>query len=298
MGGASQTRTKSVVETLSYRARVAGLAALRQLRWRTDAAEYPLPEAAPPAERFPYAIYERRLPIARRDEGAHPFLEDGKRANLRLAAPAFDGLFVSPTRPISFWRTLGPLTEAVGYRHGMSLYDGCVVPAVGGGVCLLSNALFEMAVLLGWPIRERHGHSVGAVPPLPGEMWGLDATVFYPYVDLRFAATAPSRLSVRVEEGELVLGVRALAPLDVRVMVKTLDESTERVGTDEYHLNRLVRQIFVGDRLVTEEVVATNRKLFVPPEHAGRSCLTCGDDACHTRTELARTSPAVRAAIR
>ena len=113
---------------------------------------------------FDHLHHHVRVPIGRRDEAAHPVFEAGKRHNLALAAPAFDGVVVPADRPLSFWRTLGRITAARGYRAGMELSGGCIVPAIGGGVCLLSNALFEAAVRLGWRIDERHGHSREAVP--------------------------------------------------------------------------------------------------------------------------------------
>jgi len=59
--------------------------------------------------------HEVRLGLGPRDGFGDPALEAGKRANLRLAVAAFDGIVVTPERPLSFWRALGRVTKRRGY---------------------------------------------------------------------------------------------------------------------------------------------------------------------------------------
>lgn len=277
------TRTKSRWETLSHRAKVAGLAAERRMRWAVTPRAFAAGALAGSIAQFPTVVWQRRVALHRTDAHATPLYEAGKRHNLALAAPAFDGVLLSPSSTLSFWRTLGEATAARGFRHGMELNGGCVVPAIGGGICLLSNTLFALAVETGCTIVERYGHSVSAVPLAEGEMWGLDATAFYPYIDLRVRATEPLRLGVHVEGDWLIVEARAAAPLAVRVELTAEADRRETIGADEFRMNRIRRRRFVGDALVGEEIVAENRKRMMVEEEAGRSCLTCGDEACHTR---------------
>jgi hypothetical protein len=64
------------------------------------------------------------------------------------------------------------------------LREGCIVPSIGGGLCQLSNALYQLALRTQCEIVERHRHSK-IIPGSDAER-GLDATVFWNYVDLRF----------------------------------------------------------------------------------------------------------------
>ncbi len=280
---AAPQRTKDRWEALVRRAKVAGKSARRYLDWAARDDQFPPPRLAGPARDFPVVAWQSDEPVLRPGPHTEPLYEEGKRHNVRLAAPAFDGLLLEPGRPFSFWRTLGEASEARGFRHGMELAGGCVVPAVGGGLCLLSNALFRMAVMLDARILERHGHSVSAVPLAPGEAWGFDATVFHPYVDLRFEVRQRVRLEMGVAADRLVVAARTEHPLDVRVAVRAEADGTHREGVDAFRTNRLVRQRFEGERLASEEVVAHNRKRLMHPDETGRSCLTCGDTACHLR---------------
>jgi vancomycin resistance protein VanW len=281
-----------MLEVLDRRARVGLLSLARRADWRLRPARYRVPHLAGPAEpTFAFLVYEKTLPIRRDDPQAHPLLEAGKATNLALAAPAFDGLLLEPARPLSFWRTLGPTSAGRGYRHGMELRGGCVVPTVGGGICLLSTALFELAAYLGFAILERHGHSIETVPPRAGELWGLDATVFHPYVDLCFAPReGRARLEVAVADGHLRLAVRADAPSRVRTVLSSVDDRVEESPFGPVRHNRIVRSLFTTatGAPIEGDVIAVNRRRVVPAVRNGQSCLTCGEVACWERPAFTR----------
>ena len=263
--------------------------------------------------------------MRRHDSGADPLLDDGKRHNIALAAPYFDGVELSPDRPFSFWRNLGRITRSRGFRHGMELRGGCIVPALGGGICLLSNALFRMACELGWTIHERHGHTMEAAPPLDfapsvcrgvaaadhdqaAAPWGMDATVFWPHVDLRFAPRSGRvRLGVTVIGDVLRLCVHGDAPMpDISVILESTADVIEGVvegvierGTETaidqtiegqpdaspVRRNRVVRRIICGTtgRALACDTVAENRKRLLDPAGQRRNCLTCDQTQCHAR---------------
>jgi vancomycin resistance protein VanW len=264
------------------------LGARRLARWSATPERWPPPLLAP-ARGLSVRVATRRVDIARVDPEADPVLEAGKQHNLRLAAPAFDGLWVTPERPLSFWRVLGRLTEHAGYRHGLSLSGGCLTPSLGGGICLLANALFELAARQGWHILERHGHTLEAVPPREGELWGLDATVAWPYVDLVVAPReGPVRLGVRVTEGQLRLALSAAAAPRTRARLWSEDDSFVETPAGWVRTNRVLRTVedaATGTEVETG-VIAENRRRVLDPQARARTCLTCGESACHARVEV------------
>ncbi len=265
------------------------LVALRQARrlvdWAIRPAAYPAPRHAPPVAALPHRVWSARVAIGREDPDADPRLETGKRTNLALAAPAFDGLWTSPGRPLSFWRALGPMTAARGFVHGLSFRGGCLVPTLGGGVCLLSNALFAMAAGLGWRVLERHGHTLEAIPAGPGEVWGLDATVAWPHVDLRVApAEGHAVLGCRIEGDALVLTVNADRPAPAGVVVAAEAVRDEETSDGLVRSGRLVRRTLAASgHLVAAEVLGESRKRVLSPPERARTCLTCGETACAAR---------------
>jgi len=122
-------------------------------------------------------------------------LQRGKVHNLRIAVESLDGTLLLPGRVFSFWMQIGRASKRRGYVKGRMLQQGCMIPGVGGGLCQLSNALYDVALQTGCAIVERHAHS-RAVPG-SAAAHGRDATVAWNYVDLRFRA--PQRLVIRAQ---------------------------------------------------------------------------------------------------
>jgi vancomycin resistance protein VanW len=268
-------------------AKRAGLSVARRARWLREPSQFAPPALDPRAQDPRRTVLEERVTIGRDDPHAHPAFEHGKRHNLRLAIAAFDGLALDPSRVFSFWRTLGPLTAERGFIAGMELRGGCVVPSVGGGVCLLSNALFRLALRAGFRVVERYGHSLEAVPPRAGECWGADATVAWPHIDLRFAPIERAfTLRARIDPADdtLVLSLESDSPLSHRVELRSIDPRTDTVGPHTYRVGTLVRVTEdLSSTARSREVIATDRKRVLAPHELGRSCLTCNESACHAR---------------
>jgi vancomycin resistance protein YoaR len=74
---------------------------------------------------------------------------------------------------------------------------------IGGGICQVSTTAFRAAFWGGYPITERwpHGQRVGYYE-LRGGGVGMDATVYSPYVDLKFVNDRSAPLLIETEVGE------------------------------------------------------------------------------------------------
>jgi len=131
-------------------------------------------------------------------------MQFGKVENLRRAAARFDGLIIPAGGTFSFWKQLGNPRRRRGFVAGRMLREGCLVPSTGGGLCQISNALYDVALQSGCAIVERHAHS-RAVPGSAAQ-FGRDATVAWNYVDLRFRA--PQDLLLRVSLNAAALTVQ------------------------------------------------------------------------------------------
>jgi hypothetical protein len=127
----------------------------------------------------------------------------GKVQNLRVAVRRIDGVVVPAGAVFSFWRHVGRATRRAGYVRGRELREGCVVPSVGGGLCQLSNALYDAALTAGFEVVERHAHTV-VVPGSLAET-GRDATVFWNYVDLQFRVPREVRIEAALTADSLAV---------------------------------------------------------------------------------------------
>jgi hypothetical protein len=131
----------------------------------------------------------------------------GKVENLRIALRRINGVRVPAGRVFSFWRQIGPPWSARGFVVGRELREGCLIPNVGGGLCQLSNALFDCALKAGLEIVERHAHTRivrGSLAEL-----NRDATVFWNYVDLRFRAAEDIWIMAELTCDALIVSIRA-----------------------------------------------------------------------------------------
>ena len=130
----------------------------------------------------------------------------GKIQNLRLAANRLNGLEVEPGQIFSFWRQMGRATRFRRFVAGRELREGCIIPSIGGGLCQISNALYDAALRSGFEIVERHAHS----EVIPGSLAeeSRDATVFWNYVDLRFRSSRPFRIEAEMDADDLIVRFR------------------------------------------------------------------------------------------
>jgi hypothetical protein len=138
-------------------------------------------------------------------------LELGKVQNLRRACARINGAIVPAGKIFSFWKQVGRATPGRGFATGRLLREGCLMPAVGGGLCALSNALYEAAVTAELEIVERHAHS-RRIPGSRAAITGLDATVAWNYVDLRFRCQQEFQITARLTRQELVIQLRGRVP--------------------------------------------------------------------------------------
>lgn len=153
-------------------------------------------------------VAEIRSPLWSGPGGEHD-LTAGKIHNLRLAVRALDGVEVPAGAVFSFWRQIGRASRRRGFVAGRELREGCLVASTGGGLCQLSNGLYEAALAAGFEIVERHAHS--RLVPGSRAAAGRDATVFWNYVDLRFRSPAAFRIEARLTGAELEIRFRGAA---------------------------------------------------------------------------------------
>ncbi len=117
--------------------------------------------------------------------------------NIQAASSRFYGLLVPPNATFSMGQAIGDISLDNGYAEALIIYNGQTITGVGGGVCQVSTTLFRTALFGGYPIVERHEHAyrvyyyeqtrTGHDPNLAG----MDATVYFPLVDMKFTNDRP-----------------------------------------------------------------------------------------------------------
>jgi len=118
--------------------------------------------------------------------------------NIQAAAGRFHGVMVPPGEVFSMGQTMGDVSLESGFAEALIIYGGRTIKGVGGGVCQVSTTLFRGVFNIGLPVLERYPHAYrvsyyemiasGGVDP---RFAGMDATVYFPLVDLKFKNDTP-----------------------------------------------------------------------------------------------------------
>lgn len=135
------------------------------------------------------------------DNAANWILTAGKVQNLRISAAKLNGIEVKADTVFSFWRHIGYPAKRNGFVIGREIREGCIVPTIAGGLCQLSNALYDAALKAGFEIIERHAHTQVIKGSLAES--GRDATVKWNYVDLRFRSKCDFKIVINLSTDSL-----------------------------------------------------------------------------------------------
>jgi vancomycin resistance protein YoaR len=141
-----------------------------------------------------------------------------RAANIALAASRLDGLILMPGDRVSFNDIVGERSLATGFQDSWQLMEGEFVRGVGGGTCQVSSTLHAAALHAGLDIVEAYPHS----RPLAYIGKGLDATVAWPFVDLKLENSWPTPLAITAVARGGTLTFRFLAgALSAKVRVRS-----------------------------------------------------------------------------
>jgi len=218
-----------VTNPVLFRARVAELRAARRLG---DSVRRPPFARTRSADPLPVLIAAHASPLRRRLGTTDPAMQEGKIANLRLAADAVDGLVLRQGEVFSFWGAVGAPSTERGYTDGLVFGRNGMESGTGGGLCQLANLLYWMALQAPARVVEHHHHGADLFPDDDRtQPFGSGATVFYNYVDLRFANASDRMLQLQIW----------LTDDDLRGEVRSDRASAEGYRVEERH-HRFVRE--------------------------------------------------------
>ena len=117
--------------------------------------------------------------------------------NIQAASSRFHGLVIPPGQTFSFNEHLGEVSAETGYEESVIIFGDRTRVGIGGGVCQVSTTAFRAAFWGSFPILERSAHGFRVSwyePPV-----GLDATVYSPWVDLKFLNDTSYYLLIETE---------------------------------------------------------------------------------------------------
>ena len=228
-------------------------------------------------------IAESRTPLWSDGDDAEKYLLAGKVHNLRLALRRLNGAEIPAGHVFSFWTQIGRASRWKGYVAGRELREGCIIPSIGGGLCQLSNALYDAALIAGFEIVERHAHTQ-IVPGSVAEV-GRDATVFWNYVDLRFKSSSAFRIEATMDANTLTVRFKTAQALHFKTP-KALRFKTPkalRFKTPKAFAN-------LSPGLERSDNPGTNNKKKPSNPERVNTCVTCDAHDCFRHVERKSTA--------
>jgi vancomycin resistance protein YoaR len=116
-----------------------------------------------------------------------PGSPSGRLTNVRLGAARFNDVLIAPGQVFSTGAQLGEVDGSTGYVPELVIIGNHEELQYGGGLCQVNTTAFRAALLAGLPINEREAHSFAiSYYQWPYTAPGVDATIYYPQVDLKF----------------------------------------------------------------------------------------------------------------
>lgn len=120
--------------------------------------------------------------------------------NVRVGMSKFNGILLKPDQIFSFGEYLGEVGPAQGYAPGLIILGDHEEKAYGGGLCQVSSTAYRAALLAGLPILQRTNHAFAiSYYTAPYGVPGVDATIYYPQVDMKFKNDTGHHILIQTE---------------------------------------------------------------------------------------------------
>ena len=142
--------------------------------------------------------------------------------NVQLLGRYLDGTILQPGQVFSYNKIMGPRTIERGFREGQMIWNGVLVPSIGGGVCQTATTIFNAAFEAGMPIRDRLNHSF-YISHYP---MGRDATVAWGGPDLVFKNDLDHAILIKAHGTPSTFTVSFYGTKQKRKIVATTSEQT------------------------------------------------------------------------
>lgn len=121
--------------------------------------------------------------------------------NIERGSKLIDGIIVFPKQVFSLKDFFGDPDRSDQFEFGPMIQQGQKSISKGGGLCLISSLLFNLVLLSGLKIIEKHNHSIDLWGKARFAPLGRDATYAYLIKDFKFQndSNSPVRLELKID---------------------------------------------------------------------------------------------------
>ena len=144
-----------------------------------------------------------------------------------------------------YFTTQGGYLWCCSYKDGLTVVDGKLTAAPGGGLCQLSNLLFWLFLHAPLTVVERHGHGTRDFPDPDGGMpLGVDATISEGWLDLKVKNETADTFQLRLSFDPEHLTGRLLSSAEPEAVYRVVNGAVTycRRGGAVYEEAEVVRE--------------------------------------------------------
>ena len=225
-------------------------------------------------EKLPVLIYKHNSLIRRKLGNTQMHLQENKAVNLSLAAPKVNGILIRPGEVFSFWRLIGSISPAKGYKEGVTIANADVTAGIGGGMCQFTNLIHWMILHTPLKIVEHHHHDgLDLFPDFNRQVpFGTGTSIVYNYLDYRFKndTNLTFQLITYVTETHLCGELRATNALDVKYHIASENEHFIREDDTVYRKGQVWRTCVdktTGNTISRELIKENHAKVLYDTSH-------------------------------
>lgn len=151
---------------------------------------------------MPFIQAQSSSPLYNRETGFDMKYQENKVFNLKLTAKKLDGMVIRQGETFSFWKAVRYADKEEPYRDGLTVVNGKMVTTSGGGLCQMSNLLFDLFLHSPLRVVERKGHGKKEFPDPGTSLVGMDATVSEGWIDLKVENRQPQAYQIKIDFDE------------------------------------------------------------------------------------------------
>ncbi|GAA3412738.1 VanW family protein [Paenibacillus hodogayensis] len=121
----------------------------------------------------------------------------GRVHNIQATAGTIHDKLLAPGERFDYSTVIRETELRSGYQEAPVIFNGKLVPGIGGGICQVSTTLYNAALRAGLQIDERRNHSL----PVSYVPLGQDATFASGYINFQFTNNTGAYLLIHTESG-------------------------------------------------------------------------------------------------
>lgn len=192
----------------------------------------------------------------------HPIeYQHNKVFNLKLASKKINHLLIKSGETFSFYMSVKDAEKKEKYKKGLSLVNGKIEFVEGGGMCQISNLLFQVFLNSPLTIVERHTHKIKDFPdPMEDALKGIDATLAEGFSDLKVRNDTNNTFQISITFDDEYIYGRLLTQDKIENEYKIKNENLKYIQKTDgiYEQVDIIRQEIKNSEIVKEEKLYTN----------------------------------------